>query len=67
MPGPDFPTHGEIVGTEGSAEMHRSGTGTIILRGKAEVVDTDKGKPVILITELPYLVIKSGQMFVVEM
>jgi len=60
VPGPDFPTHGEIVGRAGSADMHRRGKGSIVMRGKAEVTANDKGKPIIVITELPYMVVKSG-------
>ena len=33
IPGPDFPTGGEIVGTEGIYDAYRTRTGSIPIRG----------------------------------
>ena len=61
VPGPDFPTFGEIVGRQGSRDLHKRGKGSVKLRGKAEIIATDRGKQAIIITELPYMVVKSGK------
>ncbi|MCS7144308.1 MAG: DNA gyrase subunit A [Archaeoglobaceae archaeon] len=52
--GPDFPTGGQIVGTEGITEAYRTGRGRITIRGKAEI-EEDR----IIIREIPYMVNKS--------
>ncbi|HET7812853.1 MAG TPA: DNA gyrase subunit A [Candidatus Baltobacteraceae bacterium] len=56
--GPDFPTGGIIVGQEAIREAYRTGRGSIIMRGKAEIVE-EKGRHKIVITEIPYQVYKS--------
>jgi DNA gyrase subunit A len=56
--GPDFPTGGEILGTEAIKEAYRTGRGSITMRGKAEIIE-DKGRHKIVITEIPYQVYKS--------
>ncbi len=56
--GPDFPTGGIIVGQESIREAYRTGRGSIIMRGKAEI-EEDKGRHRIVITEIPYQVYKS--------
>ncbi len=58
LPGPDFPTGGIICGTEGIKEAYRTGKGTLILRGRVHV-EQERGKPRIVITELPYEVNKA--------
>lgn len=65
VPGPDFPTGGEIVGTEGIREAYTSGRGSITMRGVAQVEEIQPGRgrhrrPVIIVTELPYQVNKAG-------
>ncbi|MGB0562651.1 MAG: DNA gyrase/topoisomerase IV subunit A [Spirulinaceae cyanobacterium] len=65
IPGPDFPTGGEIVGTEGVVEAYQTGRGSIPLRGVATIEEMERGrrrKPryMILISELPYQVNKAG-------
>ncbi|MFN2449646.1 MAG: DNA gyrase subunit A [Candidatus Baltobacteraceae bacterium] len=57
--GPDFPTGGIIVGQEAIREAYRTGRGSIIMRGKAEIIEDDKGRHKIVITEIPYQVYKS--------
>ena len=56
--GPDFPTGGEILGTEAIREAYRTGRGSITMRGKAEIIE-EKGRHKIVITEIPYQVYKS--------
>ncbi len=53
--GPDFPTGGEILGTEAIREAYKTGRGSITMRGKAEIVE-EKGKHKIIISEIPYQV-----------
>ncbi len=60
VPGPDFPTGGIIVGTEGIEAAYGSGKGRIILRGKAHVEEMTGNRHRIVITEIPYQVNKSG-------
>src|SRR5579884_3882824 len=54
--GPDFPTAGLIVGTQGIAEAYTTGRGSIRMRGVAEIEEISKGRTALVITELPYQV-----------
>ncbi|MGH3692874.1 MAG: DNA gyrase subunit A [Pseudonocardiaceae bacterium] len=54
--GPDFPTRGLIVGTDGIADAYRTGRGSIRMRGVVEVEEDIKGRTTLVITELPYQV-----------
>ncbi len=55
--GPDFPTGGIITGS-GIKEMYTSGKGKIIIRARTSIEES-KGRPVIIITEIPYMVNKA--------
>jgi DNA gyrase subunit A len=59
IPGPDFPTGGIIVGTEGIEAAYGSGKGRIILRGKAHIEEMPGNRHRIVVTEIPYQVNKS--------
>ncbi|MBQ0055540.1 MAG: DNA gyrase subunit A [Synergistaceae bacterium] len=59
MPGPDFPTGGIIMGRDGIMDAYRTGRGKIILRGRAEIVEGNRGRNSIVITEIPYAVNKT--------
>jgi DNA gyrase subunit A len=54
--GPDFPTHGLIVGTDGIADAYRTGRGSIRMRGVVEVEEDSRGRTTLVISELPYQV-----------
>ena len=54
--GPDFPTAGLIVGTDGIGEAYRTGRGSIRMRGVVEVEEDTKGRTTLVVTELPYQV-----------
>ncbi|MGH3989829.1 MAG: DNA gyrase subunit A, partial [Pseudonocardiaceae bacterium] len=54
--GPDFPTRGLIVGTDGIADAYRTGRGSVRMRGVVEVEEDTKGRTTLVITELPYQV-----------
>ncbi|HZK83449.1 MAG TPA: DNA gyrase subunit A [Desulfosporosinus sp.] len=57
--GPDFPTGGLIIGTEGIASAYKTGRGKVTMRGKAMIEQGKNGKSLIVITEIPYQVNKS--------
>ncbi|HYB39792.1 MAG TPA: intein-containing DNA gyrase subunit A [Mycobacterium sp.] len=54
--GPDFPTAGLIVGTDGIADAYKTGRGSIRMRGVVEVEEDSRGRTSLVITELPYQV-----------
>ncbi|MGB9839147.1 DNA gyrase subunit A [Thermovenabulum sp.] len=56
--GPDFPTGGIIVGTEGIREMYTTGRGSIVIRAKAKI-EVEHGREKIIINEIPYMVNKA--------
>lgn len=65
IPGPDFPTGGEIVDHGGIKEAYTTGKGGIILRGivtMEEIPATRGGKrrTALIVTELPFQVNKAG-------
>ncbi|MBL8064001.1 MAG: DNA gyrase subunit A, partial [Anaerolineales bacterium] len=60
VPGPDFPTGGMIVGTEGIHAAYGTGRGRIVMRGIAHIEETKAGRYQINITEIPYQVNKSS-------
>ena len=60
IPGPDFPTGGMIVGTEGILQAYSTGRGRIVLRGQAHIEDMNGGRQRIVITEIPYQLNKSS-------
>ncbi|MBF6192028.1 DNA gyrase subunit A [Nocardia implantans] len=54
--GPDFPTAGLIVGTQGIHDAYTTGRGSIKMRGVVEIEEDNRGRTTIVITELPYQV-----------
>ncbi len=54
--GPDFPTHGLIVGRRGIEEAYRTGRGSITMRAVSEVEEDARGRTSLIVTELPYQV-----------
>ncbi|CCQ64564.1 MULTISPECIES: DNA topoisomerase (ATP-hydrolyzing) subunit A [Crocosphaera] len=58
IPGPDFPTGGQILGRSGIHDAYLSGRGSITMRGVAEIETIEqRGRPdreAIIITQLPY-------------
>lgn len=57
--GPDFPTGGLIMGEDGIREAYSTGKGRIYLRSKTAIEDLRGGKQQIVVTEIPYQVVKS--------
>ncbi|WP_199616876.1 DNA gyrase subunit A [Paenibacillus alkalitolerans] len=56
--GPDFPTAGFILGREGIKQAYATGRGSVTMRARAEI-EENNGKARIIVTELPYQVIKA--------
>jgi DNA gyrase subunit A len=58
IPGPDFPTGGQILGRSGIREAYTTGRGSITMRGVAQIETLEqRGRPdreAIIITELPF-------------
>ncbi|MCP3787874.1 DNA gyrase subunit A [Micromonospora sp. A3M-1-15] len=54
--GPDFPTHGLIVGQAGIQDAYRTGRGSIRMRAVVEVEEDKRGRPALVVSELPYQV-----------
>jgi DNA gyrase subunit A len=59
VPGPDFPTGGSIYGRQGIRLAFHTGRGSIVTRGKADFEEDKKGRTSIIVTEIPYMVIKA--------
>ncbi len=65
IPGPDFPTGGEIIDTQGVWEAYTTGKGSVPVRGvsRFEEVPFGRGRnrrTAIIVTELPFQVNKAG-------
>ncbi|AFZ42931.1 DNA topoisomerase IV subunit A [Halothece sp. PCC 7418] len=65
IPGPDFPTGGEIIDGEGIRDAYRTGRGTIRVRGVVNVEHLNLGKrkrdrTALVVTEFPFQVNKAG-------
>ena len=59
VPGPDFPTGGQICGRHGILDAYTTGRGTLTVRGKYAVEEKRGGRKLIVITEIPYQVLRS--------
>ncbi|MCE2835888.1 MAG: DNA topoisomerase 4 subunit A [Cyanobium sp. 49614_E6] len=65
VPGPDFPTGGEVLIGSGVREAYLGGRGSIPMRGVAHLEEVQPGKGrhrrgAVVITELPYQLSKAG-------
>ena len=52
--GPDFPTGGVICGRSGIRRGYYTGRSTIVVRARARIEETAKGRSQIVVTEIPY-------------
>ena len=61
IPGPDSPTGGIIMGADGLRQAYNTGTGTIVVRSKCEIIEPKnrKSHAEIIVTEIPYGIRKS--------
>ncbi|MCQ2184848.1 MAG: DNA gyrase subunit A [Bacteroidales bacterium] len=55
---PDFPTGGIIQGISGVKEAYETGRGRVVIRSKVEIENSESGRQVIVVTEVPYMVNK---------
>ena len=60
VPGPDFPTGGEIIGRTGARQALLTGRGSVIVRGVATIEEIRKDREAIIITAIPYQVNKAA-------
>jgi DNA gyrase subunit A len=65
IPGPDFPTGGEIVAAEGIVDAYTKGRGSIAVRGVVQVEEVPgnrkvRTKTAIVVTEFPFQVNKAA-------
>ncbi|MFM7321205.1 MAG: DNA gyrase subunit A [Armatimonadota bacterium] len=59
VPGPDFPTAGLVLGNRGIRSAYETGRGSVTMQARTSIEPMDNGKSSIIVTELPYQVIKS--------
>jgi DNA gyrase subunit A len=59
IPGPDFPTGGQIYNREDIMTAYATGRGRILIRAKATIEEASHGKYEIIVTEVPYQVNKA--------
>ncbi|MDI9430850.1 MAG: DNA gyrase subunit A [Planctomycetota bacterium] len=60
LPGPDFPTGGIICGKKGIIDAYTTGRGHLRVRAKTEVETDKRGRQRIVVTEIPYTVVKTS-------
>ena len=58
VPGPDFPTGALIMGQTGIRAAYETGKGSIVMRSKAEIIETSNRSQIIF-SEIPYQVNKA--------
>ncbi len=58
VPGPDFPTGGQILGRNGIYSAYTTGNGSVMMRAKASFEEIREGRHAIVIHEVPYQVNK---------
>ncbi len=58
VPGPDFPTGGEILGRAGARMALMTGRGSVMIRAKHHI-ETIRGREALVFTEIPYQVNKA--------
>ncbi len=60
VPGPDFPTGGEIIGRTGARTALMTGRGSVIMRGTATVEEIRKDREAIIIHSIPFQLNKAA-------
>ncbi|MCB9986213.1 MAG: DNA gyrase subunit A [Rhodospirillales bacterium] len=59
IPGPDFPTGGQILGRAGIRSAYTTGNGSVLMRAKTTIEEIRKDREAIIVHEVPYQVNKS--------
>ncbi len=60
VPGPDFPTGGEILGRAGIRAAYRDGRGSVVMRAKISIEEMRKEREALIVSEIPYQVNKAA-------
>ena len=60
VPGPDFPTGGQIIGRTGARQALLTGRGSVIMRGVATIEEKTKDREQIVIHSIPYQLNKAA-------
>lgn len=60
IPGPDFPTGGQILGRNGIRNAYHTGNGSVVMRSKTSFEDVGKDRQAIIVHEIPYQVNKGN-------
>ncbi|HRK41599.1 MAG TPA: DNA gyrase subunit A [Gemmobacter sp.] len=60
IPGPDFPTGGQILGRGGIRKAYREGRGSVVIRAKTRIEELRKDRWAIIVDEIPYQVNKAA-------
>jgi DNA gyrase subunit A len=60
IPGPDFPTGGQILGRGGIRKAYLDGRGSVIMRAKTRIEEIRKDRWAIVVDEVPYQVNKAA-------
>ena len=60
VPGPDFPTGGNILGRAGIRAAYLAGRGSILVRAKVEIEEIRKEREALIVSEIPYQVNKAA-------
>ena len=58
IPGPDFPTGGQILGRNGIYSAYTTGNGSVMMRAKASIEEIRENRFAIVVHEVPYQVNK---------
>jgi DNA gyrase subunit A len=58
IPGPDFPTGGQILGRSGIHSAYTTGHGSVMMRAKTSVEEVRQNREAIIVHEVPYQVNK---------
>nr|WP_256461743.1 DNA gyrase subunit A [Acuticoccus sp. I52.16.1] len=59
IPGPDFPTGGQILGRSGIRSSYEMGRGSVLMRGKVRIEPIGSGREALIVDEIPYQVNKA--------
>jgi DNA gyrase subunit A len=58
IPGPDFPTGGQVLGKSGVRAAYMTGNGSVVVRAKTTIEEPSKNREAIVVHEVPYQVNK---------
>ncbi len=59
VPGPDFPTGGQVLGRNGILGTYHTGRGSIVMRAKTSIEEIRKDRTAIIVHEVPFQVNKA--------